>query len=115
VAVDDGPRDAADDSQAHGAADLLAGVEHAGSHVRLLIGYPGNQGHCERDEDQASGRGEHEQWQADAGQILAVLVDAGESPPGTSPSSPAARSTTTRSLPASQQRSPSERPRPSLH
>src|SRR5260221_13120074 len=75
--VDHGPRHAADDGQANGAADLLAGVEHAGSHSLVLVGYPGDQGHRERDEDQPGGRSEDDQRQGDAGQGLAVLADAG--------------------------------------
>ena len=75
--VDHGPGHAADDGQADGAADLLAGVEHAGSDTGVLVGYPGDQGHGERDEDQPAVGGEDDQRQADAGQVVAVLTDAG--------------------------------------
>src|SRR5215831_2680694 len=74
--VDHGPRHAADDCQANRAADLLAGVEHAGGYSLVLVGYPGDQGHGERDEDQPGGGGENDQRQADAGQVVAVLMGA---------------------------------------
>src|SRR6266851_5633021 len=76
--VDHGPGHAADDGQADSAADLLAGVEHAGSDTGVLVGYPGDQGHGERYEDQPCGGGEDDQRQADAGQVAAVLTDTGQ-------------------------------------
>ena len=78
MSVDHGPRHGADDGQANRTTDLLAGVEHAGGYSLVLIGYPGHQGHGERHEDQPGGGSEDDQRQADASEVVAVLVDAGQ-------------------------------------